>query len=222
MHISCLILFSSLAVLEAGGTLGEDIEHAVLELRIRDVTIIVSINLTHNFSPDFLSLLGDSTTAEHSPKFVRADSSITVLIEDLEGLLEVWFGEQLDFVESRCDELRVVNITIAIAVSFFHHGYDIRFLEIENLGDGRHILLELLKREFAVVIGVPLRKHRVQIFQLLRLRHQVDKNGAHSRLELVSFGEVVEICRQIKLRLIVKVFRIDVVLYPFVRQHLLH
>ena len=209
-------------MLKAGGALGEDVEHAVLELRIRDVTIVVSINFTHDFSPDFLSLLGDGATAEHSPKFVRADSSITVLIEDLEGLLEVWFGEQLDFVESRCDELRVVDIAVAIAVSFFHHGYDIRFLEIENLSDSRHVLLELLKRELTVVIGVPLRKHRVQIFQVLRLRHQVDKDGAHSRLELVRLGEVVEIGRQIKLRLIVKVFRIAVVLDPFVRQHLLH
>lgn len=209
-------------MLEAGGALGEDVEHAVLELRIRDVTIVVSINLTHDFSPDFLSLLGDSTTAEHSLKLVRADSSITVLIEDLEGLLEVRFGEQLDFVESRRDELRVVDIAVTIAVSFFHHGYDIRFLEIENLGDSRHVLLELLKRELTVVIGVPLRKHRVQIFQVLRLRHQVDKDGAHSRLELVRLGEVVEIGRQIKLRLIVKVFRIAVVLDPFVRQHLLH
>lgn len=209
-------------MLEAGGALGEDVEHAVLELRIRDVTIVVSINLTHDFRPDFLSLLGDGATAEHSLKLVWADSSITVLIEDLEGLLEVWFGEQLDFVESRCNELRVVDITVAIAVSFFHHGNDILFLEIENLSDGRHVLLELLKRELTVVIGVPLRKHRVQIFQVLRLRHQVDKDGADSRLELVRLGEVVEIGRQIKLSLIVKVFRIAVALDPFVRQHLLH
>ena len=145
-------------MLEAGGALGEDVEHAVLELRIRDVTIVVSINLTHDFSPDIISPLGDCATAEHSLKFFLADSSITVLVEDLEGLLEVWLGEQLDFVESRYDELRVVDFTVAIAVSFFHHGNDISFLEIKNLGDARHVLLELLQRQLSVVVGVPLRK----------------------------------------------------------------
>ena len=134
-------------MLENCGASVEDVEHALLELLIRDNTIVVSINIIHDISPDFLPLLeADCATTKHSLKLILADPTIAILIEDLECLLEVWFGEQLDFVECRCDKLRVVHVTVAIAVSFFHHGDDIRLLKIENLGDARHVLLELIER----------------------------------------------------------------------------
>ena len=62
----------------------------------------------------------------------------------------------------------------------------------------------------------------MQIFQVLRLRHQVGKDGAHSGLEMVCLGEVVKVLGKIKFRLIVELVRVVIILEPVMRQHLLH
>ena len=81
-----------------------------------------------------------------------ANIAIAVLIKDLEGLLKVGFGQELDFVECCGDELGVVHVSIAIRISLLHHRDDVWLLELEEISDGGHVVLELVEGELAVIV----------------------------------------------------------------------
>ena len=94
-------MFASLVVVaEEGSALGKDAEHTILEFIIRDDSIVVSVNFTHDIVPDSFTLgEADRSAAENSLKLSLADRTVVILIQDLKCLLKVWLGEQLDFVE---------------------------------------------------------------------------------------------------------------------------
>ena len=136
-------------------------------------------------------------------ELVRADIAVAVLIKDPEGLLEVGLGQELDFVKCGSDELGVVHVTIAIRIRLLHHCDDVWLLELEQIRDGGHVVLELVEGKLAVIVRVPLHEHLMQVFQVFRLCHQVGKDRANARLKLVRLRKIMQVGRQIKLCLIV-------------------
>ena len=102
--------------------------------------------------------------------------------------------KQLLLIKGRGDELSVVNLTIIVDISGFHHLAHVWLVQIEEAGDLAHVLFKFIKRQATVLVSVPLHESFAQVTQILSTRDQVCEDGADTRLESCRFGEGSKIC----------------------------
>jgi len=99
----------------------KDFLHHLDEFLEGNVTIVVLIDLSDNGVNSCAGELVVSTETENFLNLILGDGTGAVLIEHLEGSLELVVGSELLFVHGSNDELGVVNETRIVSVDLLEH-----------------------------------------------------------------------------------------------------
>lgn len=121
--------------------------------------------------------------------------TVSVKIEQVEGLPQMLLCEHLIEVGACRHELRVLDESVPVEVYLFH---DLHKLSLEE-----HLLTKmlfkalfnLLDREDAVLVHIEVLKDRQQLILLLLGAHAVRDVGQHCLLELPLTVEVLKLCQ---------------------------
>jgi hypothetical protein len=143
---------------------GDVLEHHGGEFVVRDLTVTVLINLLDDLVDDVL--VESLTERQHLLDLISRDGATAVLVEHLERSLKLVAGEHVLLVHGSDDELRVVNLAVAISIDAVEHLID---LLISQLLTEEFLVadLDLLLGELAVTVEVHGTEHLIDLLLLL-------------------------------------------------------
>ena len=76
--------FSSI-LLKGAWSLSDYLHHGVIELRTTDLVVLIPVHFLHDLIPNSLVVLLDEwladSTMEHSPEFINADLTVSILVK---------------------------------------------------------------------------------------------------------------------------------------------
>mmetsp|Transcript_10533 Transcript_10533/g.17672 ORF Transcript_10533/g.17672 Transcript_10533/m.17672 type:complete len:323 (-) Transcript_10533:645-1613(-) len=171
--------------------IGDHLVHAGDELVVGYLAVLVEVDLVEDLTPQLLILL--LARLEHHTQLLLGHVPILVLVDHVEGELEVLLVEQLGLVGGRSDELGVVYQAVAVLVERDHN-------VLEDLQASLHVsedLLEPLRDLLELEQPIPALIEFVEDFaEALHIREILvlgDKEGHDAGLEDCVLLELVQV-----------------------------
>ena len=161
-------------------------EHHLGELIEGNFTVAISINLLDDLVHDFFIEVLPET--EDLLDLVGRDGTTAVLIEHLEGSLQLVVAQQVLLVHGSNDEFRVINGPTSIGINLVEHFID--FFVGETLTEVFSItVLDLFFGEFTITVDV---HGSEDLVNRLLLVFRQELGGDESESGLLKFGVSIE------------------------------
>jgi hypothetical protein len=159
--------------------------HHAEEFLVVDHAILVLVNLA-NHVIDFIVRQCLILRLQTHPQFIRTYSAAAVLVEVLEGLLDLKLLRVVLGVHARCNELSVIDDTVVVRIDYLHSFFDVIDAHLD-LGNLLNTLDQLLVSERSVAVLVDFRECRAQLLDLgLRNPRGDVSHGALLELVLIN------------------------------------
>ena len=81
----------SVSCLDESSALVDHFEHVLLEFVVRDESVLVLVDLSHDIFPEVSLAVSSSLICEHFLKLLGADGTISVCVKHIEGATNVIF-----------------------------------------------------------------------------------------------------------------------------------
>jgi len=140
------------------------LEHHLGELVEGDLTITIGVNLVDDLLND--GLIKVLTEGKDLFDFINGDRSTTVLVEHLEGRLKFVIAQQVLFIHSGNNELRVIDGTTSVGVNLIKHFIDFSIVEGSSEVFGVSSL-DFILGEFTVAIEIHGSEDSIDLLFLL-------------------------------------------------------
>jgi len=168
------------------------LEHHGGELFVRDLTITVLIDLLDDLVHD--ALVEGLTEGQHLLDLVGRNGTTAVLVEHLEGSLQLVGREEVLLVHGGDDELRVVDLTVTVGIDAVEHLIDLLVGQV--LAEELLIAdLDLFLVEFTITVEVHGAENLIDLLLLLLGKKLSGNERIGGLLELGGSVEVLEIAK---------------------------